>query len=420
MLKNSMAELFSSTKTSTLNHVDLLILTLYFCVLYFLVKIFINSYNVIRFLAFDDLSRDYSEPRKDAKCNGPYPNGWIPATESYQLAPGGMKTVEMCGKQILITRDSDGKVHAMDTYCPHNGTDLGTGQMVRIKGEDCIRCPFHDWSFRVKDGECVDIPYAKDRKPTRSCRVGTYQCVEVNNYIYVWFHSRGDDPDWFPEVIKEVESGEWAYHGRTEHIVNCKIDEIPENGSDWVHFNAVHNKSFLFGGSLDKRPSYHPYSLINQDFLNCTWAPRDAPNSHCAVNVTKSHVNFAGIPVIKLDVAANQHGPSIVNLIFDAEFLGIPLKGAYIQSVTPIHYNKQRIIHQVYMEKSFVSNFVGRCLLVGVLLVVERDCSLWKNKIHMQKPFLVKEDKDLLKFRRWFSRFYDENENECNNMITDW
>ena len=74
-----------------------------------------------------------------------------------------MKTVQMFGKQIIITRDSDGKAHAMDTYCPHNGTDLGTGQMVRIKGEDCIRCPFHDWSFRVKDGECVDIPYARDR-----------------------------------------------------------------------------------------------------------------------------------------------------------------------------------------------------------------------------------------------------------------
>lgn len=60
-------------------------------------------------------------------------------------------------------RDSKGEVHAMDPYCPHNGAHLGSGEVVKIHGEDCIRCPFHEWSFRAKDGICVDVPYAKDR-----------------------------------------------------------------------------------------------------------------------------------------------------------------------------------------------------------------------------------------------------------------
>ena len=74
------------------------------------------------------------------------------------------------------------------------------------------------------------------------CRVKTYPCLEMNHYIYIWCHNRGRlsrasvadyriiciyaglEPTWFPESIEEINSGKWAYHGRTEHIVNCKID----------------------------------------------------------------------------------------------------------------------------------------------------------------------------------------------------
>ena len=29
-----------------------------------------------------------------------------------------------------------------------------------VKG-DCLKCPFHSWSFRGDDGRCESIPYAE-------------------------------------------------------------------------------------------------------------------------------------------------------------------------------------------------------------------------------------------------------------------
>ncbi len=47
----------------------------------------------------------------------------------------------------------------MDAFCPHLGTNLGVGgKVVDVCGQDCIRCPFHGWTFRGKDGICNKVP----------------------------------------------------------------------------------------------------------------------------------------------------------------------------------------------------------------------------------------------------------------------
>lgn len=107
--------------------------------------------------------QDYTNPEGDMLSDGSYPNGWIPIAESQQLASGALIKIRALGQDIVVVRDSNGIAHAMDPYCPHNGAHLGSGEVVRIHEQDCVRCPFHEWSFRVEDGACVDVPYAKDR-----------------------------------------------------------------------------------------------------------------------------------------------------------------------------------------------------------------------------------------------------------------
>ncbi|CAG0920179.1 unnamed protein product [Notodromas monacha] len=40
---------------------------------------------------------------------------------------------------------------------------------------------------------------------------------------------------------------------------------------------------------------------------------------------------------------------------------------------------------------------------------LERDISVWNSKKFTRRPLLVKEDKMILAYRRWFSQFYSEN-----------
>ena len=56
--------------------------------------------------------------------------------------------------------------------------------------------------------------------------------IETNGAIFVWYHADGEKPTWEPEIIKEITANQWVYQVRTEHHVNCHMQEIPENGAD--------------------------------------------------------------------------------------------------------------------------------------------------------------------------------------------
>lgn len=55
-----------------------------------------------------------------------------------------------------------------------------------------------------------------------------------------------------------ADSGEWCYYGRNEFLINCHIQEIPENGADVAHLNAVHGPNMLTGNDI--RYSRQPWA----------------------------------------------------------------------------------------------------------------------------------------------------------------
>lgn len=83
--------------------------------------------------------------------------------ESDQLSLGAIKYFAFCDQKVVLFRRSNGQVTAFDAFCPHNGANFSAGKLIKIDNQDCIKCVFHDWSFRADDGLCVDVPYAKDR-----------------------------------------------------------------------------------------------------------------------------------------------------------------------------------------------------------------------------------------------------------------
>jgi len=72
--------------------------------------------------------------------------------------------VVLSGKNLAVFRGEDGRAHALDAYCCHNGANLAVGGLV--KGS-CVECPFHGWLFRGDDGKCTHIPYC-ERSASRS------------------------------------------------------------------------------------------------------------------------------------------------------------------------------------------------------------------------------------------------------------
>jgi len=83
------------------------------------------------------------------------------------------------GKNLAVYRGEDGRAHALDAYCCHNGANMATGGLV--KGS-CLECPFHGWHFRGDDGKCTHIPYCD-----RSASMSSYSFYPLLYIKYIYW-----------------------------------------------------------------------------------------------------------------------------------------------------------------------------------------------------------------------------------------
>jgi phenylpropionate dioxygenase-like ring-hydroxylating dioxygenase large terminal subunit len=81
---------------------------------------------------------------------GGYDECWYPVAMSHEVGPGQVLGRELFDGRVVVFRTSTGEVSVVSAYCRHLGADLSDAQVV----DDCLRCPFHHWSFDTS-GVCV-------------------------------------------------------------------------------------------------------------------------------------------------------------------------------------------------------------------------------------------------------------------------
>lgn len=59
-------------------------------------------------------------------------------------------------------------------------------------------------------------------------KIHKWTCKEANGLIFVWYHAENEDP-WEIPIIET--DGMWL-QGSNEFMVQCHIQDIPENGAD--------------------------------------------------------------------------------------------------------------------------------------------------------------------------------------------
>ncbi|HEX9661662.1 MAG TPA: Rieske 2Fe-2S domain-containing protein [Candidatus Binatia bacterium] len=63
------------------------------------------------------------------------------------------QTVRILGEDVVLFRDSNGKIGLVGQSCPHRGTSLEYGDIE----DGGIRCPYHGWLFNIH-GQCLNMP----------------------------------------------------------------------------------------------------------------------------------------------------------------------------------------------------------------------------------------------------------------------
>ncbi|XP_076666871.1 cholesterol 7-desaturase nvd isoform X1 [Andrena cerasifolii] len=351
-----------------------------------------------------------SKKRKLGKLPPVYPNGWFALLESSQLKRGQVKHVAALGQNFAVFRTDKGTVRILDAYCPHLGANMAEGG--RVKG-DCLECPFHGWQFRGSDGQCNHIPYT-DKVP-HIARTKTWKSCEANEIIFVWYHAEGLEPAWQPQTVSHVSDRTWRYQGRNEFLINCHVQEVAENGADTAHLSAVH------GPAIFSSIAYPLSRIARHSWINDGWTPHhsysedknsdndeskkeDAKNFSHRAYTTLRHtlVLFEKLELLRLDVHVQQIGPGYVELLMET-YLG-PI--CIFQTVTPMEPLLQKVTHLVY-SPPLIGPYAS-VMFFAECLMFERDVAIWNRKKFEKQPLLVKEDRSILAYRRWYSQFYSQ------------
>ena len=121
-------------------------------------------------------------------------NAWYVVMWSQDLKAGELVGRTLLNEPVVIFRDPEGKVNAMEDVCPHRLAPLSMGKLV-ADGRH-IRCAYHGLEFNGA-GKCAHNPHASGRIPKNS-DVRPYTVVEKHSLVWIWMGERAADPSIIP------------------------------------------------------------------------------------------------------------------------------------------------------------------------------------------------------------------------------
>ena len=118
---------------------------------------------------------------------------WMPIYLSSDLPENDSKPerMKLLHEDLIIFRDSEGRVGLVTEVCPHRGASLYWSR--NEKGG--LRCVYHGWMYDAT-GRCVDMPneppYSNFKDKVRL--KAAYPCVERNGVVWTYMGPRETPP----------------------------------------------------------------------------------------------------------------------------------------------------------------------------------------------------------------------------------
>ena len=163
-------------------------------------------------------------------------NAWYVVMRSAALKKGKAKAQSVCGQHLVFFRGQDGRVRALDGFCPHMGTDLGIGRVV---GNN-IQCFFHHWQFNgARQVEKIPSLH-RDQAAPKAC-LASYAVEE--KFGYIWVFPSAQAPFAVPEHEGLAGFSVSAWHGKS-YTRSCHPHVTMINGIDPQHLSTVHGLHF--------------------------------------------------------------------------------------------------------------------------------------------------------------------------------
>lgn len=143
---------------------------------------------------------------------------------------------------VLLYRQADGTLVAMQDMCPHRFAPLSRGTLT-AQG---VRCAYHGLTFDAS-GKCVANIFGG---PTPAAsRIRTFPTREQDAMIWIWLGT-GEPSDQIPRFEHHIETARLTVFGYTRALADYRL--LSDNLMDLTHTALVHPE---FGG-MDYMPKY--------------------------------------------------------------------------------------------------------------------------------------------------------------------
>ncbi|MBD3759271.1 MAG: aromatic ring-hydroxylating dioxygenase subunit alpha [Rhizorhabdus sp.] len=197
---------------------------------------------------------------------------WYPVAPSWMVREAPVGLVRL-SERIVLWRDRDGRLHAINDRCPHRGARLSMGWNLG----DRVACWYHGIEV---DGQGVvrSVPAAADCPMEGRTFNTPYPVIERAGAIFLWFGNgdgRAPDPLTLPDEISD--EAEWGHILCTAHW-KCNHRYAAENVMDPMHGAYLHAQSHSMAEGdksavMRARDTEHGFIFekTNQTGVNFDW-----------------------------------------------------------------------------------------------------------------------------------------------------
>ncbi len=163
---------------------------------------------------------------------------WFPALPSREFPKAGGRPMRMMllGERLVMFRDSNGRMGALEEFCPHRGASLSFA-----RSEDGgIRCAYHGWKYDI-NGKCLEVPTEQRERREKfasTIKARAYPCHEVNKMVWIYMGPRETPPP-FPKfevnTVPDEFVGEPQIMMEEANWMQNLEGDIDSAHLDWVH-----------------------------------------------------------------------------------------------------------------------------------------------------------------------------------------
>ncbi|MFY7804368.1 MAG: Rieske 2Fe-2S domain-containing protein [Limnoraphis robusta] len=154
------------------------------------------------------------------------PNHWYVVARSRDVNTQPLDVI-LWNQAIVLFRNQQGKIQALENRCPHRQVKLSHGKII----EGNLECAYHGWQFNA-EGECVNIPYLAEHQRLPKCKISQYPVQELDGFIWLF-------PGENPTQNKPLGIPEWDHlnYIATVSLIHCQAHYsfLIENLMDMYH-----------------------------------------------------------------------------------------------------------------------------------------------------------------------------------------